>query len=95
MHQAVLGFASLLVAALCNWRCVYSFPTGPPASACSTLSPDHGATPQESSSPYQVDLSSLQDAGGGLSYEPGETYLSKCAIFHLANAACLSVWSHL
>ena len=86
-HQAVLGFTSLLVAALCSWRCVYSFSTGPPPSACSTLSPDpfsHGASPQESSSPYQVDLSSLQDAGGGLSYEPGETYQSKC---HLVNAA--------
>lgn len=65
---------------------VQSFSTGPPVEACGTLSPDplgHGAPPQSSASPWQVDLFSLDNGGSGsgagatgnYSYIPGRKYL--------------------
>ena len=51
-------------------------PSGAPASACSTLTPNpisHAADPQIGSVPYEVDLSELSD-GGSFSYAPGMTY---------------------
>jgi hypothetical protein len=57
------------------------FPSGAPPGACSSLSPNpfaHGAPPQTSAVPYEVDLSAFDDGSGTLSYIPGQTVLSMC-----------------
>jgi hypothetical protein len=57
------------------------FSSGAPSEACSTLSPnpfDHGAPPQTSEVPYEVDLSAFDDGGGTLSYVPGQSVISTC-----------------
>ena len=74
--------ALLLMLTLAQWSnvAVNGFPfgaPGPPFAACTTLSPNptfHGAPPQTSPVPYEVDLTSLLDSTGGFSYEPGVTY---------------------
>ena len=73
----------LLITGIYIWsrNGVEGLSTGPPASACGTLSPDpvsHGAQPQGTALPPRVlDLSELDDDfDGELSYIPGETYQS-------------------
>jgi hypothetical protein len=54
------------------------FPSGAPPEACSTLSPTpfaHGAPPQASTVPYEVDLSAFDDGSGTLSYVPGQSVI--------------------
>lgn len=56
---------------------VQGFSLGAPTGACTNLSPSpfaHGASPQETTVPYEVDLSFLIDSTGALSYAPGENY---------------------
>ena len=66
-----LGLVSLV-------NLVESFGTGAPAGACGTLSPDpaqHGADPQTTPVPYEVDLSALRNGTtNNYCYVPGETY---------------------
>jgi hypothetical protein len=53
------------------------FGIGAPSEACSTLSPssvDHGADPQSTPPPYEIDLARLPSENGDYSYTPGETY---------------------
>lgn len=53
------------------------FPFGAPMSACGTLAPNpfaHGAPPQTSPVPYEVDISALSDGNGGFEYVPGQLY---------------------
>jgi hypothetical protein len=78
----MMGFTSialiLLIAATYLDQCE-GFPSGAPPGACSTLSPNpfaHGAPPQSSDVPYEVDLSAFDDGSGTLSYIPGETVSS-------------------
>ena len=62
---------------------VSCFPTGAPSSACSSLSPNqtsHEAVAQNSSVPYEIDLSDFRDPNtGDLYYTPTTTYQSKYA----------------
>ena len=52
---------------------VVGFPSGAPASACSTISPNHmNTSPQTSAVPYTVNISSLTNG-----YVPGQSYTSK------------------
>ena len=52
-----------------------SFSTGAPQQACTTVTPNHPATPQNTSNPYRIDLSVFEgDGGGSLTYLPGRTY---------------------
>ena len=57
---------------------VESYSDGAPSDACGTLSPDpgrHGAQPQTSPVPYEVDLSALRSGTTNTyCYVPGETY---------------------
>jgi len=53
---------------------VISFPTGAPLEACSTVTPNHPATAQNSTNPYSIDLSVFDDGSGGFRYLPGRTY---------------------
>ena len=59
----------------------YSFSSGAPQSACSSLTPDatrHGANPQVTDIPYLLNLSALFDQSlGRLAYTPNMTYNSK------------------
>ena len=74
MYQYIL---CILLVGSVQWSSVEGFSGGPPAAACPTLSPDpafHGADPQTSPVPYEVNLDSLLDDTGGLSYVPGETF---------------------
>ena len=51
-------------------------PSGAPASACGTLTPNaffHGG-PQDTPVPYEVDISALSDGSGGFEYVPGQQY---------------------
>ena len=54
------------------------FPSGPPTSACSTISPDpasHGAQPQAGNGAYWILTNlSLYTPIGAYSYTAGETY---------------------
>ncbi len=64
---------------------VLAFPSGAPAAACITLSPNptgHGAQPQEESSlPYYLNFTNLVPLESGVyGYMPGETYISKCSL---------------
>ena len=73
---SIVFFVIFLVAASI-FSTVECFPSGPPAAACATLSPNptvHGAQPQTSPVPYAINLSALDDGNGGFSYEPGMTY---------------------
>ena len=84
MEERMIRKALLLV--LSSRLICYCWPSGAPAAACETLSPDpisHQAAPQDSPSapqdspsPYWLNLTSL-DHNGVASYVPGETYLSK------------------
>ena len=80
------GWISLLIIALCVLSPVLGFPSGPPAAACETLSPDrvsHEAEPQSGPSPWQVDLSSFEiDGNGNYFYRPQRSY-SGMYKFHL------------
>ncbi len=74
-HSAAVLLVSLLSAILVNH--VECFSSGAPLEACGTLSPlpaGHGAQPQTTPVPYELDLSSLLDENGDFSYVPGETY---------------------
>ena len=59
----------------------FSFPSGAPTSACSSLTPDatsHGASPQTTDVPYMLNLSVLFDQSlQRLAYTPNFTYNSK------------------
>ena len=79
-HLAAMNsiFIVLLIVAV-NLDQSKCFPSGAPSTACSTLSPDplfHGAQPQTSAVPYEVDLSAFDDGTGALSYVPGQTFAS-------------------
>lgn len=51
------------------------FPSGAPPSACESLMPNHGADAQnESTNPYELDLSDFLTPSKGYSYVPGATY---------------------
>ena len=49
-------------------------PEGAPASACSTLTPQHPGSSQTSPIPYSIDLSPFDDGLGNFSYIPGLAY---------------------
>ena len=52
-----------------------SFSTGAPRLACTTATPNHPAAPQNTSTPYRIDLSVFEgDGGGGFTYLPGRAY---------------------
>ena len=76
--MSTLSILLTILACIACWSLVAEgFSTGAPVDACETLSPDplfHGADPQSSDVPYEIDLSSLADTSGGLSYVPGDTY---------------------
>ena len=77
VEERMIWKALLLV--LSSGLSCYCYPSGAPAAACGTLSPDpvaHQAAPQSSPPPYWLNLTSL-DHNGVASYVPGETYLSK------------------
>ena len=83
MSPAALGLLSLLIVALSSP--VHCFPTGPPAAACETLSPDpvvhggHGAEPQSGPCPWQLELDLAFDGdSGNYTYTPGGHYLCEC-----------------
>ena len=63
---------------LLHWDLVASNSAGPPPDACGTLAPQilaHGAPPQTSPVPYEIDLSELPlDENGNISYIPEESY---------------------
>lgn len=63
--------AVVFVASICLVR---ASPGGPPASACPTLTPNHGTGGQTSAVPYQIDLAQFSDGNGGYEYTPGQTY---------------------
>ena len=55
-----------------------AYPTGAPSEACTSLTPDHGGTPQSTSPLYTLDLSIFDLYNDGYYYyEPGETYQCK------------------
>ena len=71
-----------------------AYQTGAPSTACSTLTPNHGAPPQSSTSPYSLDLSSfLLGSDGNYYYEPGNTYQCKKP-FPLNNYIVLSMCNY-
>jgi hypothetical protein len=75
--EAKLALCLILAVVSAEWCKVESFSSGAPLDACSTISPDpnrHGAQPQTSLVPYNIDISQLSDAGG---YTPGQTYSCK------------------
>ena len=51
-----------------------SFSTGAPWGACTTVTPNHPATPQNTPNPYRIDLSVFDDGSGSFTYLPGRTY---------------------
>ena len=52
-----------------------SFSTGAPQEACNiTVTPNHLATPQNTSNPHRVDLSVFEDGGGDFTYLPERSY---------------------
>jgi len=51
-----------------------SFRTGAPRGACTTATPNHPATPQDTPNPYDLDLSVFDDGSGSFAYLPGRTY---------------------
>ena len=51
-----------------------SFSTGAPREACNSVTPNHPATPQNTSNPYRIDLSVFEDGSGSLTYLPNRTY---------------------
>lgn len=77
-----MGFILLVATAtlICTLDQAGGFPTGPGEAACHTLSPDptaHGPSVEIGISPWQVNLSALNDGSGNFIYSPGESYLSK------------------
>ena len=62
----------------CLVNLVESFSSGAPSGACGTLSPNptrHGADPQTTPVPYEVDLSALRNGNTDTyCYIPEETY---------------------
>lgn len=47
---------------------------GPPASACSTLTPGHPGSSQSSTVPYVINMDQFSDGNGQYWYTPGQTY---------------------
>lgn len=87
-QYSVLLFSFLCLIAI-KLNVVECFSTGPPAAACTTLSPNptpHGGPPQTTPVPYEVNISALADPNGGYSYEPGVTYMCKCMAY-----SCLAI----
>ncbi len=77
---------------------VSAFPSGAPAAACVTLSPNpamHLADPQEESTlPYYLNFTKLVRLDSGVyGYKPGETYTSECSLkgaLYIADSAWFS-----
>ena len=71
----------LFIAAAIYVSTVSGRSTGAPAQACSDLSPSqgaHGAPPQTTTVPYEIDTSVFRDDNSGqLLYTPATTYQSK------------------
>ena len=73
----------LLIAAAVHVSTVSGLSLGAPAQACTTLSPNpnqdaHGAPPQSTTVPYEIDTSVFQGANAGqLFYTPTTPYQSK------------------
>lgn len=56
-----------------------SYRTGAPSAACSTLTPNHGASGQDASTvPFRINIDVFRDMNSGaLLYTPGSTYNGK------------------
>ena len=55
-----------------------SYMTGAPSAACSTLTPNHGASGQDASTlPFRINTDVFQDSNGALLYTPGFAYNGK------------------
>ncbi len=79
-HNLLGLLLNILLYSSFNGYVVTGFPDGAPAAACTTLSPDpvlHGAPPQTSIPPYEIDLSPFSDGNGGFEYVPGIFYPCK------------------
>ena len=69
---------SILLLLLMFGGSVNSYPSGAPSQACSSLTPNHGGSPQSSPLPYTLDLSGFDLYGdGNFYYEPGNIYQCK------------------
>ena len=56
----------------------HALPSGAPSTACSSLIPSHGGSPQSSSSPYTIDMSIFNlYSDGNYYYQPGQEYQCK------------------
>ena len=58
---------------------VNAFPSGAPAAACDTLTPQHGTSSQNSPVPYVINMDQFSDGNGGFWYTPGQTYTCEFA----------------
>ena len=70
----------LFIAAAIYVSTVSGRSSGAPAQACSDLSPSrgaHGAPPQTTTVPYEIDMSVFRNNSGQLLYTPATTYQSK------------------
>ena len=68
-----------------------AYSSGAPSTACSSLTPGHGGSPQPSSSPYTLDLSIFDLYDDGITiyyYEPGQTYQCKNLAFNVSCHTC-------
>ena len=71
---------SVMLLAVASIYTVHARSTGAPASTCDNLTPKaekHGAQPQNSTSPYNINLTVFADGIGGYEYVPGQTYTRK------------------
>ena len=65
-----------------------AYSSGAPSTACSSLTPGHGGSPQSSSSPYTLDLSIFDFNDSNYYYEPGQTYQCKNLAFNVGCHTC-------
>lgn len=77
---AMMVVTFLLVALLPS---ALSYSTGAPAAACTTLTPNHGVSGQNTSTlPYRINTDVFRDMNSGeLLYRPGFTYSGKLIAF--------------